>query len=317
MQSSTMYNVVFKLNPTCHMTNIVCNECSIQCVSNILLSLADIQHDSTSESHFEPNSIFISHYPCPKDGEQARHLDELTEYLRSYGYTVYYDKYFDREIQQCGGVGLWKEKHIRTSETILVICTPEYFEDDENATMKGGYSKIEVDRKLLRSIAYSRKCDRLIPVLLDEFKNMRNCIPTFVQPFALHLWPSKKQDLIHSIAKTPKYQLPVIPPHEKKVVKSIVIKVPQRKETPKPSRVQMAEGNDKKSKTVHSQEKKVLRSTVIKVSQPKEVPRSVLHESSNLLQSSKQKEVPMVQSQNTKKGPFRAFSKLKKVLKSK
>ena len=179
MQSSTVYNVVFKLNPTCHMTNIVCNKCSIQCVSNILLSLADIQHDSTSESHFEPKSIFISHYPCPKDGEQARHLDELTEYLRSYGYTVYYDKYFDREIQQCGGVGLWKEKHIRKAETILVICTPEYFEDDENATMKGGYSKIEVDRKLLRSIAYSCKCDRLIPVLLDEFKNVRNCIPTF------------------------------------------------------------------------------------------------------------------------------------------
>ena len=278
---------------------------------------ADIQADSMLESHFEPKSVFISHYPCPKNSEQARHLDELTEYLRSYGYTVYYDKYFDREIQQCGGVSLWKEKHIRKAETILVICTPEYFEDDENATMKGGYSKIEVDRKLLRSIAYSCECDRLIPVLLDEFKNMRNCIPIFVHPFALHFWPSKKQDLLFSIAKMAKYQLPEIPAHERKVLKPIVIKVPRRKEFPKPNQVQMAEGNDKKSKIVHSQEKKVLRSTVIKVSQPKEVPKSVLHESSNLLQLSKQKEVPMVQSQNTKKGPFRAFSKLKKVLKSK
>ena len=49
---------------------------------------ADVQSDSTSESHFEPRSIFISHYPCPKDGEQAKQLEEFTKYLRQYDYTV-------------------------------------------------------------------------------------------------------------------------------------------------------------------------------------------------------------------------------------
>ena len=189
--------------------------------------------------------------------------------------------------------------------------------------MERGHSKIEVDRKLLRSIAYSNKCDRLIPVLLDEYKNVRNCIPTFVQPFVLHFWPSKKLDLMYYIAKTSKYQLPEIPDHEKKVLKSIVIQVPQRKELPKPIQVQPVEGKEQKSKTLHSHEKKVLKPTTIQMPRRKEVPRSVQvlpHEmkSSNIIQSSKQKELPMVQSQpNTKKGPFRPFSRLKKALRSK
>ena len=88
--------------------------------------------------------------------------------------------------------------------------------------MERGHSKIEVDRKLLQSIAYSNRRDQLIPVLLDEYMNVRNCIPTFIQPFALHFWPSKKQDLVYAIAKMAKYQLPEIPDHEKKVLKSIV-----------------------------------------------------------------------------------------------
>ena len=189
--------------------------------------------------------------------------------------------------------------------------------------MERGHSKIEVDRKLLRSIAYSNKCDRLIPVLLDEYKNVRNCIPTFVQPFVLHFWPSKKLDLMYYIAKTSKYQLPEIPDHEKKVLKPIVIQVPRRKELPKPIQVQPVEGKEQKSKTLHSHEKKVLKPTIIQMPRRKEVPRSVQvlpHEmkSSNVIQSSKQKELPMVQSQpNTKKGPFRPFSRLKKALRSK
>ena len=204
-----------------------------------------------------------------------------------------------------------------------MICTPEYFEDDENALMERGHSKIEVDRKLLRDISYSPRSDRLIPVLLDQFKNVRNCIPTFVQQFALHFWPSKKQDLLYFIAKVSKYQLPEIPAHEKKVLKPIVIQVPRRKELPKPTQVQPTEGREQKSRTVHSREKKVLKSTVIQVPRRKEGPKAVQvqpHEmkSSNVVQSSRQKELPMVQSQpNAKKGPFRTFSKLKKVLKSK
>ena len=284
---------------------------------NMLLFLSipvDVQSGSTLESDFVPKSVYISHYPCPRDGKQAKQLDDLTSYLRQHSYNVYYDKYCATDIQQCGGLSLWQEKHIRKAETILVICTPEYFEDDENALMDRGTSKIPVDRKLLRSIAYSNKSERLIPVLLDEFKNVRNCIPSFVQPFALHFWPSKDEDLKFAIAKMAKYQLPEIPPHEIKVVKSIVIQVPRRKEL-RPTQVQVADRKELKSKIIHSCEKKALKPTAIHVPQRKGSPKSAQsqqHEvkSSNVIQSSKQKELPMVQSQpKAKKGPLQIFAK--------
>ena len=300
----------------------------VRYVSNIILFLSipvDVRSGSTLESHFVPKSIYISHYPCPRDGKQAKQLDDLTNHLRQHGYSVYYDKYCDRDIQQCGGLGLWQEKHIRKAETILVICTPEYFEDDENALMNGSDSKIPVDRKLLRSISIGNKSERLIPVLLDEFKNMRNCIPSFVQPFALHFWPSKDKDLMLAIAKKPKYQLPEIPPDEIKVVESIVIQVPRRKELSRPTQVQVADGKQLKSKIIHSREKKVLKTTTIQAPQQKGSPKSAQsqqHEvkSSNVIQLSKQKELPMmVQSQpKAKKGPLRTIAKLKnKLIKSK
>lgn len=250
-----------------------------------------------------------------------KQLDDLTRYLMEHDYTVYYDKYCSTEIQQYGGINFWKEAHIRKAETILVICTPEYYEDDENALMERGSSKIEVDRKLLRSIAYSNKCDRLIPVLLDEYKNVRNCIPTFVQPFAPHFWPSKKQDLMFSIARVAKFQLPEIPDHEKKVLKPIVIQIPQRKELPNPIQVQLVERKDQKSKIIHPHEKKILKPTVIQAPRRKDIPKAVqaqpheMKSSNNAVQSAKQ---TMVQSQPyAKKGQFRPLSRLKKMLKSK
>ena len=284
-------------------------------ITTTLTYTTDVPSDSAGESHFVPKSIFISHYPKESD-QTMKQLDDLTRYLMEHNYTVYYDKYCATQIQSCGGIDIWKEVHIRKAETILVICTPAYYEDDERALMKGEISKIAVDRKLLRSIAYSNKCDRLIPVLLDEYKNVRHCIPTFVQPFAPHFWPSKKQDLMFSIAKMAKFELPKIPDYEKIVLKPIVIKVPRRKELPKPTQVQPdREEKDQKSKIIHPHEKKVLKSTVIQMPRRKEV--SQAQPQSNVIQSTKQKELPTVESQPPTKKHFRPFSKLKKALKSK
>ena len=124
-----------------------------------------------------------------------------------------------------GGISMWKEAHIKKSENILVICTPEYYQDDNGALMEGKRSKIGVDRRLLRDIHYGTESDRLIPVLLDKYKNTRNCIPSFVQASPLHFWPSKKQDLLYCLARMAKYQLPEV--MEKRVIKSIVIQVPK------------------------------------------------------------------------------------------
>ena len=175
-----------------------------------------------------PRSVFISY--CPEYGEAGlklhNKLRDLAETLNEYDYTIYYDKYCTEGVRKCGGVDLWKEAHIRKSENILVICTPEYFQDDEMALMEQKDSKIAVDRKLLRSIAYSSGQDRLLPVVLDEYKNVRNCIPSFVQASQLHFWPSKKQDLMFCLARQSKYKLPEV--LEKKVVQPIVIRVPPR-----------------------------------------------------------------------------------------
>ena len=122
----------------------------------------------------------------------------------------------------------------------------------------GWSSKIgEIDRKLLQSIAFSNKCDRLIPVLLDDYiKNVRNCIPTFVQPFVPHFWWSKIQDLMYSIGRMAKFQLPEIPDHKKKVLKPTVIQIPRQKELaiPKPIQVQPVERKDQISKIIHPHE---------------------------------------------------------------
>ena len=201
---------------------------------------------------------------------------------------------------------------IRKAETILVICTPDYFQDDENALMDRGTSRIEVDRKLLRSVAYSSKCNRLIPVLLDEHKNVRNCIPMFVQQFAPHFWPSKKQDLIYCIAGKSKFQLPEIPAHEKKVVKPIVIQIPRRSELLRPQPTEIKEQN---SKMANQREKKVLKPTVIQTSSRKDVPKSYARSQET---KSNGTELPRMHlQQHRKKRAFRPLSQIRKAFRPK
>lgn len=189
----------------------------------------DVQPEP-EKPQLESKSVFISY--CPESGESGRNLSnklsKLTKSLRKHGYTVYYDQHCDVEIRNHGGVDLWKEAHIKKCENILVICTPEYYQDDDRALMKREQSRVEVDRKMLRSIAYSNECDRLIPVMLDnKHKNLRDCLPSFVRASPLHFWPSKEKDLLYCLARMAKYQLPVIQPHERKVLKPIVIQVPR------------------------------------------------------------------------------------------
>lgn len=211
-----------------------------------------------------PKSVFVSY--CPEYDEAGLKLHnmlrDLAETLNEYGYTIYYDEYCTEGVRKCGGMDLWKEAHIRKSENILVICTPEYFQDDEMALMQQKDSKIAVDRKLLRSIAYSSSQDRLIPVLLDAYKNVRNCIPSFVQTSQLHFWPSKKQDLMFYLARQSKYKLPEV--LEKKVVKPIVIRVP-----PRPRVVQQ-----RTQPQPPMRERNVVKQCIVEVPQTKEPPRT-------------------------------------------
>ena len=150
--------------------------------------------------------------------------------LRDYDYNVYYDKCSSVEIQRCGGLDLWKESCIRRAENILVICTPEYFREDERALMENKNSRIEVDRKMLRAITYSSDHDRLIPVKMDEYRSSVDCVPSFVQALPLHFWPSKERDLLHCLAREAPFKLEEV--RVKKVLTPTVIRIPQRKELP-------------------------------------------------------------------------------------
>ena len=211
-------------------------------------------------------SVFISY--CPEDDEAVLKLENklryLAETLNEYGYTIYYDKYCMEDVRKCGGVDLWKERHIRKSENILVICTPEYFQDDDMALMENKDSKIAVDRKLLRTIAYSNSQDRLVPVLLDVYKNVRrNCIPSFVQASQLHFWPSKKEDLMFYLAKQSKYKLPEV--LEKKVVQPIMIQVPPRRPKVVQQRIQPQPT---------MRERKAVKPFIVEVPQTREPPKA-------------------------------------------
>ena len=169
--------------------------------------------------------MFISY--CPQSGKKlCNTLMDLVTNLREYSYTVYYDELCEVEVRKLGGLDMWKEAHIRRAENILVICTPEYYQDDYRALMENKRSRIAVDRKLLRAITYSDRHDRLIPVLLDEYKNVGNCIPLFMQEFPLRFWPSETEDLMFCLARKAKFQLAEV--RQTREVKSHVITIPPR-----------------------------------------------------------------------------------------
>lgn len=222
-------------------------------------------------------TVFISYCPCSGEADQTQtnRLKELTQTLREYGYIVYCEMDCLTEIRNCGGLDLWKEKHIRQSDNVLVVCTPEYFQEDEYVVMEKKHSKIEVDSRLLRKIAYSNESNRLMAIQMDEYKNERDCVPQFAQAMTLHYWPSQKEDFLFCLARMAKHQLPEI--REKKVLKPITIRIPQTK-TPKshqPPPTQTRERKTVERSTPPTQErKKVLQSTVVNVPQQKKVTKT-------------------------------------------
>ena len=108
-----------------------------------------------------------------------------------------------------------------------MVCTPEYFQEDECMVMEKKHSMIEVDSWLLQKIAYSNESDQLIAIQMDKYKNERNCVPQFAQAMTLHYWPSQKEGFLFCLARMARHQLPEI--REKKVLTPITIHIPQAK----------------------------------------------------------------------------------------
>ena len=177
-----------------------------------------------------PNSVFISYYP-----ESRKHnskVASLAKQLQVQGHTVYFDDFCKKDIKRCRGINQWKEWAIQRSETIVVVCSPKYREEDYLLTdpdrqRRPKKPQIEVDCSLLRTIHYNPQFEsRLIPVILDQHNHVANqCLPVWLQGFTLHRWPTGAQDLVYSIAGKPRYELP--PVTERIDIKPIVINFPK------------------------------------------------------------------------------------------
>ena len=163
--------------------------------------------------------MFISY--CPESSRKFNsHLHKFAHVIRNQGYTVYFEPFCTHEIRQCGGLNCWKEVCIKRSDDIVIICTPDYFKEDQKM-LERIQSKIAVESHLLRQLAYSTEHTRLIPVVFDKVKICRNNMPMWLQSAILHKWPSCEDDLLFYLAKQSKWVVPA--PTKKKVLKPIVI----------------------------------------------------------------------------------------------
>lgn len=178
----------------------------------------------------DENSVYVSF--CPESGIMNRkfnhHLRRFAEFLQNQQFTLHFEPNCQAQIRSHGGVVNWKEACIKRSRNIIVVCTPEYYKEDCKSTdeTRKDVSKIEVDSRLLRQLAYSRDNDRIIPVFLDARKPTRNQVPVWLQSLCKHSWPSGQEDLDLCLRGLPRFVLPKVDPSKRKVIKPIVIDFP-------------------------------------------------------------------------------------------
>lgn len=177
----------------------------------------------------DENSVYISY--CPESGITNRkfnnQLRRFAEFIQNQGFTLHFEPNSQGEIRNYGSPVTWKEACIKRSKNILVVCTPEYFKEDSKATVdmrRRSVSKIEVDSRLLRQLAYSTDSTRIVPVVLDARMPARNQIPFWVAPMTMHSWPSGQRDLDLCLRGLPRYVLPKV--GKKKVIEPIIIDFP-------------------------------------------------------------------------------------------
>ncbi len=153
------------------------------------------------------------------------HLRKFADFIQNQGFTLHFEPYCRSQIR--GDIGLWKEACIKKSKNIIVICTPEYFIEDSKAfnDSKKSHSKLEIDGRLLRQIAYSKQNDRITPVVLDSKRPSRNEVPFWLAPLVTYSWPSGQENLVLCLDGQPRYKLPKV---DRIVIKPIVINFPSQ-----------------------------------------------------------------------------------------
>ncbi len=180
------------------------------------------ESDHGRSSHSDGSrSVYISYHP-DENPERKRLIDQLANRLRSQGYTVFYDKYCETDIQHQTQNG-WKEWAIAQSKSIVVVCTRKYCKDDAKFSSPWARlrdNKLAVDSQLLRTFSYGgtrEDSSRLIPVVLDN-DSPADCLPVWLKAYRCYHWPdTENDDLLYCIKGVPKYVLP--PLQRKKIVR--------------------------------------------------------------------------------------------------
>jgi len=181
-------------------------------------------------ANIEPNSVYIS---CFHEFKTSSAIKKLAETLHQYNFKVHYEPFCKGEIRNLGGITEWKEHCIRTCQDIIIVCSSGYFKEDlKHTTRSSKPSKIAVDSRLLRVLAYGSTSEkrRLVTVLLDSSsKKFTDCVPLFLQPSQQYSWPSNKEDLLFCLKRVQKYVLPEPNPKDLIVIKPKVIPFPSKK----------------------------------------------------------------------------------------
>ena len=155
----------------------------------------------------------------------------MAEFLQNQDYLLHFEPNSQAQIRLCGGVVEWKEACIKKSKNIIVVCTAEYYAEDGKAAeldqSRKSASKIAVDSRLLRQLAYSPENYRIIPVMLDVCKPVGCVMPMWLQPLVSHSWPSGQNDLDLCLQDLPRYVIKKPDLTQRKVITPIVIDYPQ------------------------------------------------------------------------------------------
>ena len=165
------------------------------------------------DSPTTPQTVFVSYYPESKKHKQQ--VAGLVQQLKAQGYVVFFDELCKKDIKKSGGLTRWKEWCIHVADNIVVVCSPKYYREDlelSNFTcrkLKLSKLQVAVDTHLLRNLAYTGGCERLIPVVVGR-DDPNVCTPLWLQSHLIHRWPVDKVDLLRFIAGIPRFEMPPV-----------------------------------------------------------------------------------------------------------
>ena len=152
----------------------------------------------------------------------------MTQLLREAGFEVYSAEGNKKAIRAMGkGADYWREQCILKAESIVVVCSKKYCNEDHKLAAQECSTKspIAVDRYLLRHLVYCGSSRKVVPVVMEMSSSCEGVVPQWLAPLARFHWPEQKMQLLRALASVPEYEKPRV---EQKIhIKPIQINFPE------------------------------------------------------------------------------------------